>query len=141
MLANGLLGRVLMDPMTGLPNIPYFEVIKEWEARRAERRNYAVRVLDVKVAGGGERLRRSLGWRLSQLLRASDLIASHGASHFRILLTSPDAENAESVASRVEQLASELNGRHPADPALEVAVAIEQPVSSGAMPVMPDPGC
>ena len=132
MVPSGLLGRVLVDPMTGLPNIPYFEVIKEWEARRALRRNYAVRVLDVKVAGGGERLRRSLGWRLAELLRASDLIASAGASHFRILLTSPDAEHAESVATRVEQLAEALNDRHPAEPALEVAVAIEQPAKAAA---------
>ena len=86
---EGLLGRVLLDPATGLPNLPYFEVIQDWEAKRAERRNYLVRVLDIRIDGGGETTRRSIGWRLRQLLRASDLIASRGTDYFRVLLTSP----------------------------------------------------
>ena len=122
---EGLLGRVLLDPATGLPNLPYFEVIQDWEARRAERRNYQVSVLDIRVEGGGEATRRTLGWRLRQLLRSSDLIASRGSDYFRVLLTSPDAEYAESVARRVARMVQSVNGRHPADPPLDVHVAIE----------------
>ena len=122
---EGLLGRVLLDPATGLPNLPYFEVIQDWEAKRAERRNYLVRVLDIRVDGGGETTRRSLGWRLRQLLRASDLIASRGTDYVRVLLTSPDAEYAENVARRVARMVQSINGRHPSDPPLDVQVAIE----------------
>ena len=123
---QALLGQVLRDPTTGLPNLPYFEMIQDWEAKRAQRRNYAVRVLDIRVDGGGEMIRRSLSWRLCQALRSSDLIASHGREHFRILLTSPDAENAEQVAQRLEQMADDINGRHPAEPALSVSVDIHE---------------
>ncbi len=123
---DGLLGHVMRDPMTGLPNIPYFEMIKEWEALRAERREYAVRVLDVHVDGGGEMVRRSLSWRICQALRRSDLIASRGGSHYRILLTSPDAENAEQVAERLERMAREINERHPREPTLTVTVSIAE---------------
>ena len=122
---EGLLGRVLLDPATGLPNLPYFEVIQDWESKRAERRNYLVRVLDIRVEGGGESTRRTLGWRLRQLLRNSDLIASRGTEYFRVLLTSPDAEYAESVARRVARMVQSVNGRHPGDPPLDVRVAIE----------------
>ena len=122
---EGLLGRVLLDPATGLPNIKYFEVIQDWEAKRAERRNYLVRVLDIRIDGGGETTRRSIGWRLRQLLRASDLIASRGTDYFRVLLTSPDAEYAENVVRRVARMVQSINARHPADPPLDVQVAIE----------------
>ena len=129
---DALLGRVLRDPSTGLPNLPYFEMIQDWESRRAQRRNYAVRVLDVQVAGGGERVRQSLSWRLCQALRHSDLIASQGREHYRVLLTSPDAENAERLAERLAQMASEINERNPAEPALEVHVAIKDSEDAAA---------
>lgn len=110
------LGRVLTDPATGLPNLPYFRLIRDWEHRRANRRQYAVRVLRVAVTGGDERLRRSLSWHLCRELRTSDLIASEGPGHYRILLTSPDAENVDAIRARIEEIAVELNGRHsPAD--------------------------
>lgn len=125
MAMEGLLGRVLLDPATGLPNLPYFEVIHDWEAKRAERRNYNVRVLDIRVEGGAEVTRRTLGWRLRQLLRSSDLIASRGTECFRVLLTSPDAEYAESVASRVARMVQSINGRHPGEPPIGVQVAID----------------
>ena len=32
------LGRALTDPATGLPNVPYFCLIQNWEQRRARRR-------------------------------------------------------------------------------------------------------
>ena len=121
---ESLLGRVLLDPATGLPNLPYFEVIQDWEAKRAERRNYQVRVLDIRIEGGAEATRRTLGWRLRQLLRASDLIASRGTDFFRVLLTSPDAEYADDVARRVASMVDSINGRHPSDPPLDVQVAV-----------------
>ena len=123
-MMEGLLGHVLRDPATGLPNIPYFEMIRDWEAKRAERREATLSVLDVAVDGGGEMVRRSLSWRICQALRRSDLIASRGGSQYRILLTSPDAENAEQVAERLAHMACEINERHPDDPPLSVRVAI-----------------
>ncbi|MFL5582885.1 MAG: hypothetical protein ACJ8AO_21165 [Gemmatimonadaceae bacterium] len=119
---SGFLGRALQDPATGLPNIPYFLLIRDWEERRAARRGYAVRVIRVEVSGGAERVRRALSWHLCQELRGSDLIASEGRDHYRILLTSPDAENAEAVGARIEELASTLNAGADDNP---VAISIE----------------
>lgn len=128
------LGRVLTDPATGLPNLPYFRLITDWEHRRANRRQYAVRVLRVAVSGGDERLRRSLSWHLCRELRTSDLIASEGPGHYRILLTSPDAENVDAIRARIEEIAAELNGRHsPADPVvMQVEVDADSPPSHGS---------
>src|SRR5688500_13881908 len=84
---NSFLGRALMDPATGLPNIPYFSLIRDWEDQRAQRRKYAVRVVKIWVEGGSDRIRRALSWHLCQEMRSSDLIASDGRAHYRILLT------------------------------------------------------
>ena len=105
------LGRALTDAATGLPNIPYFRIIQNWEERRARRRNTMVRVIRVAAEGGAESLRRALLWRLCQELRTSDLIASEGRDTFHILLTTPDAENAVAIAERVQQLGATL-GEH-----------------------------
>lgn len=134
MSPTGFLGRALMDPATGLPNLPYFGLIQQWEERRARRRRYAVRVVAVRADGGDDRTRRSLGWRLCQELRTSDLIASEGRGHYRILLTSPDAERAESVRERIEAMAAELNVRHPAPEPLVLHVEVE------TLPTLPDDG-
>jgi GGDEF domain-containing protein len=58
-------------------------------------------------------LLRSLAWRLCQEVRNSDLIASEGRSKYRILLTSPDAENAAHIKARIEDMAKSLNREHP----------------------------
>lgn len=109
------LGRALTDAATGLPNIPYFRIIQNWEERRARRRNTMVRVVKVVVSGGGDGSRRALLWRMCQELRTSDLIASEGRGLFQILLTTPDAENAEAIAERVKHLGEMLGNGHPAD--------------------------
>ena len=122
------LGRALTDPATGLPNIPYFCMIQNWEERRARRRKTLVRVIHLHVVGGAEGARRALLWRLCQELRTSDLIASEGADHFRILLTSPDAENSDAIAERVGALSEVLNQAHPSDgAALEISTSVEIP--------------
>jgi hypothetical protein len=125
MSVSGFLGRALQDPATGLPNIPYFLLIRDWEERRAGRRGYAVRVIRVSVSGGSERQRRALSWHLCQELRGSDLIASQGRDHYRILLTSPDAEKAEMVAARIGELADVLNGAGDEGEPLSIALEIE----------------
>ncbi len=101
MAVNSFLGRALMDPDTGLPNSPYFSIIRDWEERRARRRGYVGRVVTVHAASEDDALLRSLGWRLCQELRTSDLISSEGRNVFRILLTSPDAVNAEFINERI----------------------------------------
>jgi GGDEF domain-containing protein len=122
------LGRALTDPATGLPNLPYFLMIQNWEERRARRRKTVVHVIRLHVAGGSEEARRAFLWRLCQELRTSDLIASEGSDNFRILLTTPDAENADFIAVRVSHLAGPLNEDHPSDSdPLEIAAAIEPP--------------
>lgn len=113
MSVTGFLGRALMDPETGLPNKPYFSIVRSWEERRARRRGYAVRVVTVSVESADEALLRSIGWRLCQELRTSDLISSEGRNIFHILLTSPDAENAELIGERINELARALNVDHP----------------------------
>ena len=125
MALEGFLGRALTDPTTGLPNVPYFRMIRDWEERRASRRQYEVRVLKIQVKGGDERIRRSLSWRLCREIRSSDLIASEGSAHFRVLLTSPDAENAEMIGSRIVEMAAEINTRHPAAEPLELRVELD----------------
>ena len=58
----------------------------------------------------------------------SDLIASEGADHFRILLTTPDAENSDAIAERVGALSEVLNQAHPSDgAALEISTSVEVP--------------
>ena len=125
MALEGFLGRALTDPTTGLPNVPYFRMIRDWEERRASRRQYAVRVLKIHVKGGDERIRRSLSWRLCREIRSSDLIASEGSSHFRVLLTSPDAEKAEAIANRIGDMATEINTRYPTPEPLELQVELD----------------
>jgi hypothetical protein len=109
-------------------------MIRDWEERRASRRKYEVRVLKIQVKGGDERIRRSLSWRLCREIRSSDLIASEGSSHFRVLLTSPDAENAEMISGRIVDMATEINTRHPMSERLELDVEMDTrtlPVSHG----------
>jgi len=133
------LGRALTDPATGLPNIPYFTLIQQWEERRARRRRTLVRVIRLQLAGGTPTSHRAVLWRLCQEMRTSDLIASDGRDEFRILLTTPDAENVVAIADRVSHVAvtaTEAPGSEPppqADaPALTVRAMIEEPAAHGA---------
>lgn len=136
MSVSGFLGRALQDPATGLPNIPYFLLIRDWEERRAGRRGYTVRVIRVSVSGGNERQRRALSWHLCQELRGSDLIASQGRDHYRILLTTPDAENAEAVGARIAELAGNMSSQgEEGDERLGIAIEIET-----AQPPRPERG-
>jgi GGDEF domain-containing protein len=109
MSLENIFERALTDPTTGLPNVPYFRIVRDWEERRARRRSYSVRVIKVDVEGGSERDRRQLSWRLAHELRDSDLIASQGASHYCILVTSPDAEHADEICDRVETIVADVN--------------------------------
>jgi|SRR5687768_2472504 len=124
MSPDAFLGRALLDPTTGLPNVPYFRLIREWEERRAQRRSYSVREVTMRVSGGAVRVRRALSWRLSRELRESDLIASGGPGEFHILLTTPDAEYADRICSRIERMAVDINERHPDEPPLEVQMEV-----------------
>ena len=148
MSPDAFLGRALLDPTTGLPNVPYFRLIREWEERRAQRRKYSVREVTMRVSGGAVRVRRALSWRLCRELRESDLIASGGPGEFHILLTSPDAEYAERVSARIQAMASEINHRHPDEPPLDVEVEVSpatgiateaerEPATDAAPPVPP----
>jgi hypothetical protein len=120
------LGRALTDVATGLPNLPYFRIIQNWEERRARRRQTLVRVIRVAVSGG-DSSRRALLWRLCQELRTSDLIASEGRDIFHILLTTPDAENAEAIAERVRHLGQALEETASGGEPLLVQTEIEPP--------------
>ena len=113
MAISGFLGQALTDPATGLPNLPYFSLIHDWESRRAARREYSVKVLKLTVSGPSD---RTLAWRLCQELRTSDLIASEGRHNYRILLTSPDAENAASIGERIRSMIDKLNHKRNAEP-------------------------
>jgi GGDEF domain-containing protein len=126
MAGEALLGRVLTDPVTGLPNLPYFRLIRDWEERRGHRRQYRVAVLRLSVSGGGARGLRSLPWRLCQELRDSDLIAAEDLSHYRVLLTSPDAEHVEAVAERIRRVVDDANRARGEEPALAVAIEVDE---------------
>lgn len=132
MSPDAFLGRALMDPATGLPNLPYFNIIRSWEEKRAERRGSCVREVRVLLRGGSERLRRMLSWRLYRALRGSDLVATHGPQQLRILLTTPDAEQAEHLCERIREVVKDVNAFQGADePALSFSVDCE--------PVAPPP--
>ncbi|MGI8619898.1 MAG: hypothetical protein ACR2L6_12560 [Gemmatimonadaceae bacterium] len=118
---TGFLGQALTDPATGLPNIPYFNLIQDWVTRRAQRRNSEVKVLTLRLQGAAD---RTLAWRLCQELRTSDLIASEGRHCYRILLTSPDAENVGAIGERIEAMIGKLNEKRDSDP-LALAIGIE----------------
>lgn len=118
---SGFLGQALTDPATGLPNLPYFDLVQDWECRRATRRSYCVRVLTLRVRGPVD---RSLAWRLCQELRTSDLIASDGGKHYRVLLTSPDAENAPAIGERIQIMIDKLNEKRGAEP-IRAELAVE----------------
>lgn len=128
---TGLLGQALTDPATGLPNIPYFTLIQDWETRRAQRRNSYVKVLTLRVQGAAD---RTLAWRLCQELRTSDLIASEGRHCYRILLTSPDAENVGAIGERIRTMIDKLNEKREAEP-LAAALGVEPDA-----PLEGDPG-
>lgn len=113
MAISGILGQALTDPATGLPNMPYFSLIQDWETRRSYRRNYQVKVMALRVQGAAD---RTLAWRLCQELRTTDLIASEGRHLYRILLTSPDAENARAIGARIRAMIGKLNDRRDAEP-------------------------
>lgn len=125
MAISGFLGQALTDPATGLPNIPYFTLVQDWECRRALRRNYSVKVLKLNVRGPSD---RALPWRLCQELRTSDLIASEGSHRYRILLTGPDAENVDAISGRISAMIDKLNGKRKSEPiAAELQVEEHQP--------------
>lgn len=132
MAISGFLGQALTDPATGLPNIPYFTLIHDWECRRAKRRNCEVKVLNLRVQGPAD---RTLVWRLCQELRTSDLIASEGRHRFRILLTSPDAGNAGAIGNRIRAMIDELNNKRAAEPmAVDLTVEADATIEGEAGP-------
>ena len=126
------LGRALMDPATGLPNVPYFRLIRDWEGRRAKRYNLALRVVAMSVTGGDQRARRALSWRLCRELRDSDFLASSGPLEFRILLTSPDAEHVHALCRRLESMVEDLNSHIPEERRLQATFRIEESENGGA---------
>lgn len=124
-LESALLGRVLSDPETGLPNLPYFRLIREWEERQAKRRGSTVQVLRLTLTGGDDRVRRSMAWRLCREFRTSDLIASEGSSRYRLLLTSPDADHVDAIQDRISRLTVALNELYPSPEPLAINVDVE----------------
>ena len=125
-LETVLLGRVLTDPATGLPSVPYFRLIREWEERQARRRGTHVRVLRLTVQGGDERIHRSMGWRLCREFRTSDLICSEGPDRFRLLLTSPDADRMDAIVERLQHLAETLQKTSSGDVPVAIAVEVDE---------------
>jgi GGDEF domain-containing protein len=137
---DAFLGQALRDPATGLPNLPYLQLIREWEERRARRRKYDVRILEIEVTGGDERTRRSLSWRLIRALRDSDFLASQGPMRFHVLLTSPDAEHMQTVRDRIANVIVDMNTRYRCDPPLDVRITVtEEPPAAGEPVAGADP--
>ncbi len=125
MATDAFLERALRDPDTGLPNVPFLQLIRDWEERRARRRHYSVRLLKVSVTGGDDRVLRTLGWRLLRAVRDSDFLASKGPHQFQVLLTSPDAEQFDALQHRISKIIDDLNARHPDLPPLRGQMEIE----------------
>lgn len=131
MAISSFLGQALTDPATGLPNLPYFSLVHDWEHRRSRRRDYAVKVVALRVRGTPD---RTLPWHLCQELRTSDLVASEGRHSYRVLLTSPDAENAGAVTERIRRMIDKLNeklGAHTLEADLSIEPDVEPEGSPG----------
>jgi GGDEF domain-containing protein len=117
-LENALLKRALVDPATGLPNTLYLDLIREWERTRAERDGKEVRLIAVSVCGGDAASRRALALELCGTFRKSDLVASEGAERFYVLFTAQEADDADVLCERVQDVVQELNSRAPGEPPL-----------------------
>ncbi|MDQ6829716.1 MAG: hypothetical protein M3081_12715 [Gemmatimonadota bacterium] len=103
-LESNLLKRVLTDPATGLPSALYFDLIKEWEARRAGERGGALRVVEIEIRGAEPVELTALERRLCRVLRTTDLVASEGHGHYRVLLALANPAEADRVRDRLLEL-------------------------------------
>ena len=125
-LENGLLLRTLTDPDTGLPSVLYFRLVRDWEERRAARHGGRVRTIRILVRGGDDTACRRFTFGLCREFRKTDLIASSGRAHYRLLLVGRDADQTEAIRGRVERLQEDTNSRSTHGGGIEVEVAVDQ---------------
>ncbi len=109
-IENKVLQRVLTDPATGMPSALYFDLIRDWEGRRATEHGQALCVFEIVLKGFEERTLSALEQRMSFALRRTDLIASEGHGHYRVLLIAPNAERCDLVRERIVELAQSARG-------------------------------
>ncbi|HEU4640871.1 MAG TPA: hypothetical protein VFS44_00360 [Gemmatimonadaceae bacterium] len=108
-LEQGLLKNLLTDPVTGLPNALYAELIREREEARVRREGGTVLYLSMIVRGGTEQVRRMLLVHLCTLLRGSDVVAAEGWQRLLILCAVAAPGDRVAVTQRIREAVSELN--------------------------------
>lgn len=108
-LEQGLLKNLLTDPVTGLPNALYAELIREREEARVRRDGGAVLYLEMLVRGGTEQMRRMLLVHLCTLLRGSDVVAAEGWQHLVVLCAVTAVADRSAVVQRIRESVAELN--------------------------------
>jgi GGDEF domain-containing protein len=120
-LEQGLLKNLLTDPVTGLPNELYADLMRDREEARARRSGGAVVYLSLHVRGGNEQIRRMLVIHLCTLLRDCDVVASEGWHRLLVLASVRTPDDRETVVQRILDSLAELNeGLAP-----EVALSVE----------------
>ncbi|MBV8124043.1 MAG: EAL domain-containing protein, partial [Paucibacter sp.] len=111
-LEQSLLRQALHDPLTELPNRRHFLNSLTKALARAERHGGTLAVLfidldhfkhvnDTHGHSHGDELLRQVARRLSETLRAGDLLARMGGDEFALLLQDAKADDAAAVASKV----------------------------------------
>ncbi|MBX6332095.1 MAG: hypothetical protein IRY91_09635 [Gemmatimonadaceae bacterium] len=139
-LADSALRTALFDPDTGLPNAAYFQLIWDWELRRAERGEPRLRIARLAVSGGDESCRRALAQQLPLVFRRSDFIAMHDARTFELLFSALDHDKLEVVRERVEDMVRHLNEKlAPAEPLVVGIDAIDAGTDDRSVAEPPPP--
>lgn len=127
-LENGLLLRTLTDPDTGLPSVLYFRLVREWEERRAARHGGRVRTVRLAVRGGDDASCSRFTFGLCREFRKSDLLASSGRSHYRLLLVGRDVDQTDTIRERIAGLQADTNARSVKEAAIDVDIQFDDPL-------------
>ena len=135
--ADHLLASAVTDPLTGLANRRSFNLRVQAEIDRAQRHGAPLSLLvvdldhlkEINDGGGheaGDRALCAVAAALRRTCRSSDLPARYGGDEFVILAPSTRAENAETLAKRIQgELAVTSH-----DQARPLSVSIGMPISS-----------
>jgi diguanylate cyclase (GGDEF)-like protein len=119
--------RSLTDPLTGLHNRRYFEMVMETEVERCIRHDETVSILLIDVNGlpaliervghhGGDELIRGVGHTIGDHTRPADVACRYGGGEFFMLCRRATIANAVAIADDLQRILAEqsfmVRGRH-----------------------------
>lgn len=136
-LEQGLLKHLLTDPITGLPNELYADLMRDREETRAKRNGGAVVYLSMHVRGGNEQIRRMLVIHLCTLLRDCDVVASQGWHRLLVLAAVGAPSDRDTVVTRILRTLADLNEGLAPDLALSVEIEPADPAGGDEITTPP----